>query len=171
MKKTLIITLILLLSFSAMAKVKVVSGSTAFLKEKAIAVVEFDYSEATFDNAQSYKSWCGDDYEERVERSTAEFIKSFNEKSKGLKINNNDTNAKYRIIVKVGDCDQNMGFSCNWGQLQFKSSGMITIVEVATNEVVCTLEVDEEKGGCDYTPIDRISECFGSIGYALAKQK
>ena len=171
MKRTLIITLILLLSFSAVAKVKVVSGSSACLKEKAIAVVEFDYSEATFDKDQSYESWCGEDYEERVERSTEEFIKSFNEKSKGLQINNNDTTAKYRIIVKVNDCDQNMGFSCSWGQFQFKSSGVITIVEIATNEVVCTLEVDEEKGGCDYTPVDRISECFGSIGYALAKQK
>ena len=171
MKKILITTLVLLLSFTAMAKVKVVSGSAACIKEKAIAVVEFDYSEATFDKDQSYKDWCGEDYEERVEHSTAEFIKSFNDKSKGLKINDNDTDAKYRIIVKVGDCDQNMGMSCNWGQMQFKCNAMITIVEIATNEVVCTLKVDDEKGGCDYIPVDRISKCFSSVGYELAKQK
>ena len=146
MKKTLITTLILLLSFTAMAKVKVVSGSAACIKEKAIAVVEFDYSEATFDKNQSYENWCGEDFDERVTSSTKEFVNSFNKKSKGLQISDNEAEAKYRIIVKVGDCDQNMGFSCNWGQMQFKCNAMITIVEIATNEVVCTVEVDEEKG-------------------------
>jgi hypothetical protein len=56
MKKILITTLVLLLSFTAMAKVKVVSGSAACIKEQAVAVVEFDYNEATFDKDQSYKN-------------------------------------------------------------------------------------------------------------------
>jgi len=171
MKKILLTTLVLLLSFTAMAKVKVISGSAVCLRENATAIVEFDYSDATFDKNQSYEKWCGEDFEERVVNSTEAFVSSFNKKSKGLKINDNAAEAKYRIVVKVGDCDQNMGMSCSWGQMQFKCSAIITIVEIATNEVVCTVEVDEEKGFCDYTPLHRISDCFGSIGHELAKQK
>ena len=171
MRKTITTLFAVFLSLTAMAKVKVTSGSTACLKENATAIVEFDYSEATFDKEQSYESWCGEDYEERVNLSKEEFIRSFNKKSKGLQINNDSSDAKYRIIVKVGNCDQNMGMSCTWGQMQFKCSGIITIVEIATNEIICTVDVNEVKGGCDYTPLDRITECFGSIGKELSKLK
>ena len=171
MKKIMLVTLAVLLSVSAMAKVKVKSGSAACMKEDATAVIEFDYSEATYDEDESFQSWCGEDFEERVNLSIEEFIGSFNRNSKGLKINNEDTEAKYRIIVKVGDCDQKMDMGCSWGEMRFECSAMVTIVEIATNEVVCTIEVDEEEGLCDYVPNDRIASCFRSIAKELAKKK
>ena len=48
---------------------------------------------------------------------------------------------------------------------------MIEIVEIATNETVCEVEIDEEEGLCDYSANDRISKCFGFIGKELAKKK
>ena len=62
MKKFMLITLAVLLSVSAMAKVKVKSGSAACMREDAIAVVVFDYSEATFDEDDNYITWCGEDF-------------------------------------------------------------------------------------------------------------
>ena len=171
MKKTLITMLAVLLSMTAFAKVKVTSGSAACLKEKVSAVVVFDYSNATFDKDQSYQKWCGEDYADRVAKSTEEFTKAFNKKSKGMQISDNASGAKYKIVVKVGNCDQYMGMSCNWGQMQFKVSAVITIIDLETNETVCTVTVDEENGGCDYSPTDRITDSFASIGKELAKQK
>jgi hypothetical protein len=171
MKKIMLMTLAVLLSVSAMAKVKVKSGSTDCLKENATAVIEFDYSEATFDEDESYITWCGEDFAKRDSLSTADFIGSFNRNSKGLQINNEASDAKYRIVVKVGDCDQSMDMGCSWGEMRFKCSAMITIVEIATNEVVCTVEVDEEEGLCDYVPNDRIASCYRSIAKELAKKK
>ena len=171
MKKIMFVTLAVLLSVSAMAKVKVKSGSAACMKEDATAVIEFDYSEATYDEDESYQSWCGEDFEERVNLSIEEFVGAFNKNSKGLQINNEDTNAKYRIVVKIGDCDMTRDMGCSWGEMKFKCSAMVTIVEIATNEVVCTIEVDEEEGLCDYVPNDRIASCFRSIARELAKKK
>ena len=171
MKKIVLMTLAVLLSFSAMAKVKVKSGSAACMREEAKAVVVFDYSEATFDEDESYIAWCGEDFAERESLSAEEFIDYFNRNSKGLQIDNNAADAKYRIIVKVGDCDQSMSMGCNWGQMKFEVSAMITIVEIATNETVCEVEVDEEEGLCDYSANDRIAKCFGFIGKELAKKK
>ena len=171
MKKFMLITLAVLLSVSAMAKVKVKSGSAACMREDATAVVVFDYSEAKFDEDDNYITWCGEDFAVRDSLSTAEFIDYFNRNSKGLKINNEATDAKYRIIVKVGDCDQSMDMGCGWGQMRFKASAMIEIVEIATNETVCIVEVDEEEGLCDYSANDRIAKCFGFIGKELSKNK
>ncbi len=171
MKKIMLVTLAVLLCISAMAKVKVKSGSAACMKEDATAVVVFDYSEATFDEDDNYIAWCGEDFAVRDSLSTAEFIDYFNRNSKGLKIDNTATDAKYRIIVKVGNCDQHMDMGCGWGQMRFEVSGMISIVEIATNETVCEVEIDEEEGLCDYSANDRISKCFGFIGKELAKKK
>lgn len=167
----MLVTLAVLLSISAMAKVKVKSGSAACMREEATAVIVFDYSEATYDEDETYQAWCGEDYEERVNLSITDFINAFNSNSKGLQINNEATDAKYRIIVKVGDCDQSMDMGCSWGEMRFKCSAMITVVEIATDEVVCTVEVDEEEGLCDYVPNDRIGSCFRAIARELAKKK
>lgn len=171
MKKFLITMLAVALCATAMAKVKVTGGDAGCMRERVTAVVVFDYSAATFDKEQSYEAWCGEDYGERVEKSAEAFVEGFNKKSKGLKIEGEESEAKYRITVKVGDMDQSMSFSCNWGQMSFKCSAEITITEIATGEVVCIVTVDEERGGCDYSPLDRITDCFNGIGKELAKKK
>lgn len=171
MKKTLITFLAVMLAVTAMAKVKVTSGSAACMREKATAIVVFDYSAATFDKDQRYEAWCGEDFAERVEKSTEAFVNGFNKKSKGLRIEGDESQAKYRIVVKVGDVDQSMSMSCSWGQMSFKCSAVITVEEIATGETVCTVTVDEERGDCDYTPLDRITDCFSEIGKELAKKK
>lgn len=170
MKKIILIVLFAVLSMNAMAKIKVTSGSADCMRENAIAVVVFDYSEATYDMDQSYEKWCGEDFVERAEKSASEFIKAFNKESKGLKISQQSNEAKYRITFKVGNCDQYTGMNCNWGQMRFKCSGIISVTEISTGKEVCVLTVDKEKSDCDYTPLDRIAECFAEVGKFLARQ-
>ncbi len=167
MKKTLTIMMAVLLSMTAMAKVKVTSGSPAFLKEEATAVIEFDYSEAAWEEDQSYKTWCGEDYDTRVKLSKESFIFAFNKNSKKMKINDGSKDAKYRIIFKVENMEQKVGG--NWGQFYVRCYGTITVQDIATGETVCTISISKEGGDTDYVPNDRISSCFSEIGKKVAK--
>ena len=75
--------------------VRLLSGSTDVFKESATAILEFDYSETTWEEDEIYELYCGDEYEERVNVSVKAFEKKFNITSKGLKIKKEDANAKY----------------------------------------------------------------------------
>ena len=167
MKKTLTVIIMTLLCTTAFAKVKITSGSAAFLKEEATAVIEFDYSEAAWEEDQSYKTWCGEDFNTRVQLSKESFIFAFNKNSKKLKINDGGNDAKYRITFKVENMEQKVGG--NWGQFYVRCYGTITVQDIATGETVCTINVNKEGGDTDYVPNDRISSCFSEIGKRVAK--
>jgi len=66
------------------------------------------------------------DYEARLEAMQEAFIKSFNENTKGLKIDNGATGAKYKIVVVVKDLERHQSFTGTWGQGKFSTTGTIT---------------------------------------------
>ena len=156
-----------LLGVTAMAKVKVTSGSASFLNEEATAEIVFDYTEAAWEEDQSYKSWCGEEYDTRVKLSKEAFIFAFNKNSKKMKINDGGKNAKYRITFKIENMEQKVGG--NWGQFYVRCNGTITVQDIATGETVCSVSVHKEGGDTDYVPNDRISSCFSEIGKKVAK--
>ena len=154
---------------SAFAKIRIVSGNANFLKENATAILVFDYSEASWEEDESYEQWCGEDYEERVKLSYGSFIFGFNRESTALKIKQEDPSAKYRIIVKITTMEQKLGGG--WGRFYALCTGTIIVEEIASSEVVCTAQFNREDGDSDYVPNDRLAKCFMALGIATAKMK
>lgn len=170
MNRILLVFILTAFSFTSIAQVKVKSGSTAILKEQSIAKLVLDYSETTWEEDQTYKRWCGEDYEERVELSKETFIIAFNKYSKGLKINLEDNeNAKYCITFKVENMEQKVGGF--WGQFYIRCYGNITIQDITTGDTLCTISVYKVGGDTDYVPNDRIATCFREVGKSVAMLK
>lgn len=167
MKRSLIVLLMSLICSTSFAKIKITSGSNDFLKSNSTAVLVFDYSEATWEEDELYKSWCGDEYEERVNISVRSFIRGFNENSSKLKIKQEDTSARYRIIFKVENLEQKNG-GRGWGRFYVLCYGIITIQDIETGKDVCVLSVKKEAGSADYSQNDRIASCFNEIGELVA---
>lgn len=166
MKKILSVVIVTLFCITTFAQLKVKSGSTAFLNEQAAAKLVLDYSQTTWEEDETYKHWCGEDYNERVELSKEIFTFAFNRYSKGLKINIDDNDyAKYLITFKIKNMEQKV--AGNFGQFLIRCYGDITIQDIATKETVCFINVNRVEGPPDYIPNDRIAECFKEAGISL----
>jgi hypothetical protein len=110
--------------------VKVKEGKAAFFKENASAVVEFDFSETTWEEDEDFKTWCGDQYEKRLNAIQQSFVKSFNENSKGLKIVESGNDAKYKILIEVKDLERHQAFTGSWGQGKFSTTAYIKVLDI-----------------------------------------
>ena len=171
MKKIVFIIVMTLFCQTMFAQVRITSGSSGFLKEQVTAEMLFDYSETTWEEDQTYKRWCGEDYDERIELSKEAFIIAFNKKSDGLKIKLNDNNngAKYKITFKVDNIEQHAGG--HWGQLYISCYGVISVQDINTEDIVCTISVNQINGEPDYVTNDRIAKCFREVGKKVASLK
>lgn len=166
MKRILFVFIITAFCFTSNAQLKVKSGSNAFLNEQTTARLVLDYSQTTWEEDETYKHWCGEDYDERVELSKEIFTFAFNKYSKGLKINIDDNeDAKYLITFKIENMEQKV--AGNFGQFLIRCYGLITIQEIATGETICVINVNRVEGPPDYVPNDRIAECFKEAGISL----
>ncbi len=74
------------------------SGDAQILNNIGPAIVETDYSDATFGNDKFNK--CFADRNEMESIASAYFASAFNEKSKGMKIVTDPSQARYRIVVR-----------------------------------------------------------------------
>ena len=103
MKHLLIVIAACLVCLNALAgsDIKVKSGKSVVVKENANAVIVFDFSNARWEQKESFKDWSGTDYEKRVNVASECFVNSFNENTKGLKLVTNKDQAEYSIIFKV----------------------------------------------------------------------
>jgi hypothetical protein len=148
--------------FAAKAKpVTVESGNISVLKSPSKALLEIDYSaakvgEKTFDE---YLKGRGDDFvrdwPEDSKKAATNFATRFNKKNKkGAQIlfplTEDVADAAYKLVIRVESLDMGNASGIN----PFASidaggvimSGAVDIVDVKTNEVVCTLKVNEVKG-------------------------
>lgn len=142
--------------------VKLLAGSTDVFKEQATAILEFDYSETTWEEDEIYELYCGNEYEERVNISVKAFEKKFNVSSKGLKIKKDDSNAKYKIVFKVIDLEQHQSMSM-WGRLTMEVTGQINVIEIASGKSVCSLQLTTVQGEADFATNDRITKLFCNV--------
>ncbi len=169
MKKTILTLMITFLMVNVFAgkgnTVKLLSGNTDVLKENATAVLVMDYSETTWEEDQDYELWCGSDFEERVKLSTKAFEKRFNITSQGLKIKEGD-DAKYKIVFKIIDLEQHQSMSM-WGRLTMEVTGRIDIIDIATGNVVLSLQLTTIQGEADYATNDRIIKAFSNVAERL----
>ncbi len=173
MKKNFVIFLVMMFASTCCfaSDIEVESGSAKVLKENATAIVEFDFTNTTWEEDESFKTWCGKDYEARLEAMQEAFIESFNENTKGLKIDNGATGAKYKIVVVVKDLERHQSFTGTWGQGKFSTTGTINIIEISSSQKVCEIEVDGYGSGKDYAYTRGLAKCFTGLGKQVTKLK
>ena len=171
--KNILSTIILsLLCITTYADIETVSGNWSFLNEETTAIVVFDYSDATWGDEVYYEQWCGNDYANRVKLGYGAFILGFNNESSKLKIQQEDSSAKYRIIVKINALEEKHGAILKgglWGRFYIQCSGTIIVEEITSGEVVCTARIDDEEGERDLVIDDRLAKCFNALGKSTAR--
>ena len=156
-------------------------GNAGVLKEKADAVLEIDYSKTMVEGKtlDEYLNSRGEDFvrdwPSDKERAQQYFVARLNQKSKGLQIVNGST-AKYKMIIHVDKLDMgNGGASFNpFGGVKAGGcimSGSIEIVEAATGNSVCVLEVDEVKGVGHVSETIRIGLMYFQLATDVVKFK
>lgn len=159
------------LSVSAAPELKVKLGKWTSLKsEDAKVYVEFDYSNARWEEGQSYEDFCGDTYEPRVSASVETFIYAFNENTIGMKLSQEEKDAQYKLIFHIRNIERKMsGFG--WGRFFIRVYGDIEIIDVVSNTTICTIMVNGNAGDADYIPEDRLAKCFKALAEELVKLK
>jgi len=169
MKKILFACAALLLSSSLFAAkpLKVSSGSIDVLKEDVTATVTIDLSQATFEGEKDFKTWCEGEYDTRVKLINDSFFEYFNKYSKGMKLVKDD--APYQLQFKIKKFERKMG--ANFGQFSMKIDGAITIVDKASGETVCQLDVDGIKGAADFVENDRFPKTMDTLCKEISKLK
>lgn len=173
MKKFYLLLSLLLVSIAANAApaLKVKSGNwLTILSENANVCVEFDYTNATWEEGESYEKFCGETYKDRTAASVSDFITSFNTISNNLKMTNILEEAKYKMIFHIKNLERKQGMSM-WGRFFIRIYGEIEIINIASNESVCSIIVNGHAGGDDFVPEDRLSKCFKALAEKLIKLK
>lgn len=170
MKKAITIIALLVISTLTFAgkPLKVLSGDIGFLKEDAVAKVEMDYSQATWEKRSSYETFCGEEYEERVEQSKVAFISGFNSTSKTFKVADTEQDTKYTMVVHVNYLERKV---FDIAEFYIRINGTISVVNNETGEEVCQIEINKLAGSASYVPNVRLYSCFQTLGNKLAKMK
>ena len=151
------ICLLCAVSLFAANSVTVTSGKSSALRASAKALLEVDFSAATIGDQtlDEYLQARGEDHVKNWSKDTeyaARYFKErFNKKNKGLKIVPDASETTYKIVIHVQNL--NMGNSGS-AFVPFASNkaggivmtGTIDVVDIQSNEVVCTLFADQVKG-------------------------
>jgi len=170
--KRLLITAVLLLttaSLFAAKPLKVNKGSLDVLRQDATATWSIDLSKATFEKSQSFEAWCEGDYQTRVQSMNDTFFESFNKYSKGLKLVNAGE-APYQLVFTVSNFERKQGPGM-WGSMFIRVFGVIDIIDSASGETVCQIEVDGVKGDTDFVENDRFPKTMDWLCRDLFKMK
>lgn len=169
MKKTLITLSLIVFSLSLFAggQLKVKSGNTSVLKQNSVATLEMDFSETIFGKKENFNTWCGADYESRVELMNETFYNSFNAQKWGMKISK-DAEAAYKIVVKWTKFDHVIG-GMVWGQMYMEGYGTIDVIDLSTGKSVLSFEIKKDRGKADFVENDRFVSLIECVVKDMAK--
>lgn len=171
MKKFLVSAVLLLTAASLFAAkpLKVSKGSLDVLSQDATATWTIDLSNATFEKKQAFETWCEGDYQTRVQSMNDTFFNSFNKYSKGLKLVNAGE-APYQLVFTVSNFERKQGPGM-WGSMFVRVFGTIDIIDCASGETVCQIEVNGVKGDTDFVENDRFPKTMDWLCRDLFKMK
>ena len=171
---TLLFTLTLCLFTFAGNPIKIVTGKTAIkgiLSENATAVMQFDWTCATYDGKCSIGEELGEDAAFVVNDCQNKFVTGFNTKSKGLKLCEQSDGAKYKVLLTVTKMD------CFFAAMSFvprhegKMWGKIAITSAETGETLFEANIDEAEDGQDMVRKECFGKTFELLGEKVAKLK
>jgi len=162
--------------------VSVKSGKSSVLKESSKALLEIDYSTTKVgtQTLDEYLKNRGDDFVRdwpRDKEVTATYFREhFNKKSKGLQVTTDAPAAFYKIVIHVNNLDMGNGGSAFVPFASAKAGGVIMIgtvdiIDLKTNEVVCSLSVDEVKGLGTPSETARLGLMYFELATQMCKLK
>ena len=162
--------------------VSVASGKSAALRESSKALLEVDYSATTIDGQplDEYLQKRGEDYVKNwpkdTEYAAKYFTDRFNKKNKGLKIVSDESDASCKIVIHVQKLDMGNSGSMFIPYASAKAGGVIMvgtvdIVDIKSNEVVCTLAADQIKGGAHVSTTVRMGLMFMELATKMCAIK
>ena len=162
--------------------VSVKSGNSSVLKESSKALLEIDYSTTKVGNEtlDEYLQRRGDDFvrdwPKDKEFAATYFKERFNKKSKGLQLTTDVSTVSYKIVIHVNSLDMGNGGSAFVPFSSAKAGGVIItgtidIIDIKTNEVVCTLNVDEVKGVGHPSETVRLGAMYFELATQICKLK
>jgi len=179
MRKLLLISALMLASVSLFAAkpLKVTKGNLSVLKEDATATCVIDLSDAQFVNngifakerKGDFKTWCEEDYDERVQLMNEEIYRAFNYYSNGLKLVKED-DAPYQVILKVYTFERSQGPGV-MGSCYISIYGIFTVIDKATGETALEVKVENVKGDTDFVETDRFPKTINWFCRDLFKLK
>ncbi len=171
MKKILFVLFVALLSSSAFAgPIKYLKGkgkAKSIMKENVIMNVEFDWTNAKFDEDKELVDFWGEKYERIKKSCENDFISGFNEETKGISMEKGSAEAKYKCVLVVENLDRTFN-PMSWVPVyEGKLWGHFTIISLETNEVLVEVAIDEAEEGYDMVPDD----CFAKVFHELAEEE
>lgn len=131
--------------------VKVKSGDIHVLEQKVAfrCVVELDG--ATWEEDETFKEHCGEDYDLRVKIIKESWPKFFAKYSNGPIVS--DENPVYKAVFKLTNLEKSIAKSM-WGKIGLEYYGEVYIVNIATGETVLTISINGKDGPYDYVEND-----------------
>ncbi len=190
MKKILVLTISAFLVMSMNAqKITLKSGSVNALKGEKTMLAEYDYSNlkvGKFDKEEDYIEKKVADYEkseagkgekwkeswtaDRKNRFEPKFELLFNENSNGVKVDQNASDAKYKILVHTTFIEP--GFNVGVTRKPAFINSEVRISEVASGKEIAVITVQNCPGrdvmGFDYDTGYRIEEAYAKLGKSIA---
>lgn len=175
MKKIFIalLSLMCLSTFAAKkSPVTIKSGSAEFLKKESIVNVIYDYTSARWEEDEDYKTWCdeGNDYEKRVQIGYDAFIEAFNVNNSILKAQKDAAGASITFNIKLTNLERKQGPGI-WGSMFNRIYGEISVIDNATENEICKINIDGVRGDTDFNLYDRMYKCFAELGKHIATLK
>lgn len=149
---------------------KVVSGKKEFktiFSEKTSALLSIDWKDAKYDHSKSMKEQWEDKYDYFVKSCEENFIKGFSEANSNLAVGNLK-GAKYKMNIKVTNIDKYFNVMNVVPGHTVKVWCDVTIT-TAKGEKLVEINVDEMKGGRDFSPEDCYGKAFYVLGQRIAK--
>lgn len=156
------------IAVNARSGLQLKSGSASFLRQNETAVIELDWSKATWEKYTPIKEYCENEYEKRLNLSEIGFVRGFNQNSKGLIITSGE-GAKYKIVVHIEDFFQKSGGG--WGRSYIILFGVIEVFDISSGNSVATVIIKGSSGDADFVQNDRFAKSFEQLGKMLAKMK
>lgn len=158
-------------TLASAADIKVTKGDVKVLKSKAEAVVEYDYSHAKWEKDQDFKTWCGEDFDVRVQVIASSFMESFNDHTKGMTISADSSSAAYKLAFDFDNFESHQAAVGWWGQGKLSVTGVLHVINLATGEEECTIAISKYGDSKDFTYTDAMSKTFKGLAKELVKLK
>ena len=168
MRKILLISALLLATVSVFAAkpFKVTKGSLDVFKQDVTATWVIDLSEAQFvnngifakENKGDFKTWCEEDYDERVRLMNEAFFDAFNVQSPGMELVS-EGEAPYQVILKVDTFERAQGPGA-MGSSYISIYGTLSVVDTTSGDTVLEVLVNNVKGDTDFNETDRFPKAM-----------
>lgn len=161
-------------------EVRLKSGNLAVFLQQEKTELEIDYSKAKVNGntLDGYLKSRGEDFvrdwPDDAKKAREYFIVRFNKKNKkGLQITR-EGEAKYKIVFQISSLDMGNGGSTFIPFASAKAggvivSGILEVVNTATDQAVCCLDVDEVKGLGHMSETVRLGLCYFEVASKIFK--